>query len=330
MKNNCRECGCHYKYCIHGKQKTVCRNCIGTQICIHTKLKIHCKECSPSLFCEHGRKKQFCKKCGGSQICEHGKSKQFCKKCGGSQICEHGKSKQFCKECGGSGYCLIHDKLKQFCKECRGSGYCIHNKLRVYCGECGGSQLCKNCKDVIANKKYNRYCVRCFVHLFPEIPISRNYKTKEKHIVDYVKTCFKDFQWITDRKVGDGCSSRRPDLLLDLGYQVVIIEIDENQHQLYDCSCENKRIMEISQDVGYRPLIFIRFNPDNYIDASGNMIGTCWSLEKNSGLMVVKKASMKAWETRLQVLKEQIEYWSCDENKTEKTIEIVHLFYDGF
>ena len=31
-----------------------------------------------------------------------------------------------------------------------------------------------------------------------------------------------------------------------------------------DCSCENKRIMEISQDLGHRPIVFIRFNPDEY------------------------------------------------------------------
>ena len=60
------------------------------------------------------------------------------------------------------------------------------------------------------------------------------------------------------------CSKRRPDLFLDLGYQILIIEIDENQHLDYDCSCENKRIMELSQDVGHKPIVFIRFNPDEY------------------------------------------------------------------
>ena len=55
---------------------------------------------------------------------------------------------------------------------------------------------------------------------------------------------------------------RRPDLMVDLGYQVVIIEIDENQHISYDCSCENKRLMQLSQDVGHRPVVFIRVHPD--------------------------------------------------------------------
>lgn len=76
---------------------------------------------------------------------------------------------------------------------------------------------------------------------------------------------FPDFTWITDKTIQDGCSLRRPDLFLDLGYQVVIVEIDENQHDGYDCSCENKRIMQLSLDVDHRPIVFIRFNPDDYL-----------------------------------------------------------------
>ena len=59
--------------------------------------------------------------------------------------------------------------------------------------------------------------------------------------------------WISD-KIINGCSKRRPDLVLDLLYQIVII--DENQHIDYDCSCENKRIMELSQDIAHRPIIY--------------------------------------------------------------------------
>jgi hypothetical protein len=46
----------------------------------------------------------------------------------------------------------------------------------------------------------------------------------------------------------------------------IVIEVDENQHKKYDTSCENKRLMELSQDIFHKPLILICFNPDNYID----------------------------------------------------------------
>ena len=43
---------------------------------------------------------------------------------------------------------------------------------------------------------------------------------------------------------------------------VIVIEIDENKDTNYNCSCENKRPMELLQDLQYRSNVFIRFNPD--------------------------------------------------------------------
>jgi hypothetical protein len=121
-----------------------------------------------------------------------------------------------------------------------------------------------------------------------------------------------------------GCSKRRPDLLLDLGEQVIIIEIDENRHIDYDCSCENKRLMELSQDLQHRPIVFIRFNPDSY-KKNGKNITSCWSINGN-GICIVSKLKKDKWLERLNVLVEQTNYWI--NNRTNKTIEIVQLFYD--
>ena len=52
--------------------------------------------------CPHGRQRSKCKECGGSQICEHGRQRHRCKECGGSSICEHGRRRSRCKECGGA------------------------------------------------------------------------------------------------------------------------------------------------------------------------------------------------------------------------------------
>ena len=38
--------------------------------------------------------------------------------------------------------------------------------------------------------------------------------------------------------------------------------------------------MELSQDVGHRPIIFIRFNPDQYFDINNKKIASCWSYSK--------------------------------------------------
>ena len=115
-------------------------------------------------------------------------------------------------------------------------------------------------------------------------------------------------------------------MVLDLGYQVIIVEIDENQHIDYDCSCENKRIMQLSQDVGHRPIIFIRFNPDEY-HVGEKRNASCWGINK-SGICVVKKTHKKEWAQRLASLSDQIHYWASSENVTNKTVETIQLYYD--
>ena len=164
------------------------------------------------------------------------------------------------------------------------------------------------------------------MNLFPDKPISRNYKTKEYAVVEFIKTTFPAFHWIADKIIQGGCSKRRPDLLLDLGNQIIIIEVDENQHTDYDCSCENKRIMELSQDIGHRPIVFIRFNPDDY-DKNGKKINSCWG-PNQKGICVVKKSKKDEWLQRLNALAEQVNYWLQPENETNKTVEIIQLFYD--
>jgi hypothetical protein len=181
------------------------------------------------------------------------------------------------------------------------------------------------CDTIPSNNKYEGYCLRCFVYLFPDRPNARNYKTKEISVVEYIQKEFQDKTIISDKRIQDGCSKRRPDILLDLGYQVIIIEVDENQHIDYNCSCENKRIMELSQDVGHRPIIFIRFNPDDYLDKDNIKITSCWGIDKR-GICCIKKTKIKEWDERLNILKEYINYWI--NNISDKTVEIIQLFYN--
>ena len=187
-------------------------------------------------------------------------------------------------------------------------------------------KICKTflCSTIV-QKKYDGYCLYCYIHLFPDAPLSRNYKTKETAVATFIKKNNPEYDFQIDKKILDGCSKRRPDLLLDLGYQIIIIEIDENKHANYDCSCENKRIMEISQDLAHRPIVFIRFNPDSYEDHESE-ISSCWHVN-TKGFCVVKKSKQKEWEQRLNTLDETLKYWIDPANKTSKMVEIIELFY---
>ena len=313
----CKDCG-GGSICDHQRRRARCKDCGGGSICDHQRERSTCKECGGSSICGHGIIKQTCKECSPQSFCVHGRTKRTCRDCDGSAFCGHGIRKQTCKECSPSSFCK-HNKTKYECKECGGTRFCGHGKRKEWCKDCGGSALCKSewCSSK-KQKKYDGYCWFCYVNMFPDKPVARNFKTKERAVVDYVKSQF-EFEWICDRRVAEGCSLRRPDLLLHLGDQVIVVECDENQHTDYDCSCENKRLMEISQDVDHVPLVFIRFNPDDYTK-DGVKTTSCWNDGK------IKKSKEKEWKERLEVLKTQIQYWI--DNRTPKTVEIVQLFYD--
>ena len=320
--SRCRDCG-GSEFCEHGKIKSRCKDCGGASICEHNKRKDGCKDCGSNAFCQHSRRKECCRDCGGNAFCQHNRRKDFCKECGGNQICEHNKRKDYCKECGGSQICE-HGIHKDNCKQCGGTRICKHNKFKSRCKECGGSSLCKSewC-ETRALLKYNGYCLSCCIQFCPDIQVVNNYKTKENDVNERIDAHFKEYTWINDRVVKDGCSKRRPDKLLDLGSHIIIVEVDENKHDTYDCSCENKRLMELSQDLQHRPIVFIRFNPDSYVK-DGITVRSCWKVNK-LGLMKIMKTKEQEWEQRINILKEQIDYWI--NNPSEKTVEIVELFY---
>ena len=188
--------------------------------------------------------------------------------------------------------------------------------------------LCKTylC-SIRVSEKYEGYCLNCFINIFPDKPVTKNYKTKEKSVIDYILEKFSTMTWRLDKKIEDGCNKKRPDMLLDLGHKVIIVEVDENQHITYDCSCEDKRALEISEDLGFRQIIFLRFNPDDYINKDKRKITSCWDIN-TKGICAVKKSKKKEWLERLETLRNQINYWINEENKTDKLFDTIHLFYD--
>ena len=86
--------------CPHGRQRSKCKDCGGSQICEHGRLRNWCKDCGGKYICEHHRQRYQCRECGGKGFCEHGRKRSTCKQCGGSSICPHGKQKRQCRECG--------------------------------------------------------------------------------------------------------------------------------------------------------------------------------------------------------------------------------------
>ena len=184
------------------------------------------------------------------------------------------------------------------------------------------NKQCIICTSSRANRKYKNHCLRCFIKKFPEEPNVRNYKTKEFAVVDHIRQMFPQYTWTHDRRVDNGCSGSKPDLYLDMGFHIIIIEIDENQHETYETICENKRMMQLSLDVGHTPIVLIRFNPDKY-----DNVTSCW-YRNNLDICVVKKSKSVEWQQRLNHLTETVAFYCQEKNKSDRTLLIESLFYD--
>ena len=323
VKNKCPDCNPKVK-CEHGNVKYNCQTC-GKKKCPNHPDRYYytCKDCGGGAFCkEHPTEwKDICKLCVKvTGRCEHSRIKKNCAECGGSKVCEHNILRYSCKECKGSGICE-HNRQKASCRDCGGSAICEHDKVRQGCIKCTPSAGCQHCHYVKVNKTSRSYpyCFSCFCVLHPEVELPRQFKIKETHVRDFLKEEFKeDITMIFDKKVADGCSRRRPDVLIDFGTHLVILECDENEHKNYDC--ERKRMTEIYEDCGFRPIVFLRFNPDAY-EADGKTYGGCFKLTKTVGLKVEEKEFKK----RMKEIVKRIEHYRV--NAPEGGITTEYFFY---
>lgn len=184
--------------------------------------------------------------------------------------------------------------------------YCSKHKLSEMIDVRGVMCINEGC-ITLKNKniQYKGYCVRCFIHLFPNENISKNFRIKERFVTDFIKEKFSSNKIIYNKTAG-GCSLNRPDIYIDLLTHVIIIEIDESQHKYYDTTCEIKRLNNLFEDFGYRSIIFIRFNPDGYIDKHGVKIKSCFDIDIKTGIQKVAKNKKTEWNLRLQKLKNTI------------------------
>ena len=332
---------CNNKIPIFGmsedKKLQYCYGCkLDGMINIKSPKCIICNIKNPAFGMPEDKKAQYCYGCKLDGMVNIKSPK--CRICNNKQSSfgmPEDKKAQYCSGCKLDGMINIKALKCIICNNKRTNFGLPDDKKAQYCYDCKLDGMidirhpkCKSswCYTRYSNHNYDGYCRYCFMHLFPDIPISRNYKTKEKTVVDYIKEHLSHIDIITDKIIEGGCSKRRPDIMIDIGFQIIIVEIDENQHNNYDCSCENKRLMELSQDVGFRSIVFIRFNPDSY-KINNKKITSCWHINK-LGIYQINKKKTNEWNDRLKNLKDTIEYWIQPQHKIDKTIEIISLYYN--
>ena len=145
--------------------------------------------------------------------------------------------------------------------------------------------LCNDCNEYITRKPHKRK------------------ETIIKNVLDA-----NNFKYDTYDKIpSEACNKFRPDFVFDRGTHIVILEVDENQHQSYACECEQARMINLFQDFGGLPTIFVRFNPDGYTDNNGK-----------------RHQYSKSRETRL--LKTLNSLWL---HQPKDLLSVIYLYYNG-
>ena len=153
---------------------------------------------------------------------------------------------------------MINIILENKCNilECENEYEFIVNKVK-YCSyhnpdknhETNIKRLCKYC-DIKEDTTY--VCKDC----------KKIQNKKEWAIVRYLRKNIDTKFEYNSSKMLQGCSKKRPDIYFELNKHSIIVEIDENQHNTYEDSCECARINEIVNGIGGRSVIIIRYNPD--------------------------------------------------------------------
>ena len=210
------------------------------------------------------------------------------------------------------------EKKLNYSKEYKKNNKCIHKKRKDCCIECSPNIACQLCNYTnIQSSNYKPYCAPCHYYLNPKLECSIQFKLKENLMVDEIKKEFSNLNFTFDKRIDSQCSSnKRPDIRIELYTCSIILECDEFQHKRESKECELERMQLIYEDLGNRPIIFIRFNPDNYINKEGEKIEGCFKKDKT--------LNKSEWKKRIQKLKERINYYL--ETKPEYDIE--YLFYD--
>jgi hypothetical protein len=165
--------------------------------------------------------------------------------------------------------------------------------------------LCYICNQVFVSKQGDE-CVGCQEYN----KHNKTSKRKEKEgkiykIIDEGGFSVESY----DRQVKGGCSLLRPDFIITTKWGVIVLEVDEFQHnrKTYNCECEITRMKKIYFDIGVENLLYIRYNPDDYRPSYGKVF-----------------TESKRQEYVIRKLKKYIE------EKPKYCCTVMYIFYDGF
>jgi hypothetical protein len=264
--------------------------------------KCHCGKAQPVFGLETDNKATHCASCKTEGMINIK-----------AKMCECGKSQPF--------FGIPGSKEAKHCFSCKKD-----NMVDIKSSNCP-SRYCKGTHELqaqglkcpfgqVGKIKYDYYCTLCFQENFPTDPRTKfiRQKTKEMIVKEFLLTQYKEIPFIHDRALWTGqadCTCRRRiDFRALYGNTLLCIEVDEEQHKYKNKEDEAIRYDDLFMLHGGK-FIFIRFNPDSYIDKNGQRQTTS-----------IESRLFKLYAS----INKQIE--RIKEEKNSELVEVEYLYFD--
>jgi len=306
-------------YNFEGETKGLyCSGCAEPGM-INVKEKRICKAegCSkhPTFNFEGKSKRLYCSKCAEPGMINV--ISQICKAEGCKARASYGIPCNLPSRCAGHkqegmiirprGKCTIKN-----CKEIATHGihkpiHCENHKtdndvdlVERKCTKCGSI-------DIIINGLCVNFCGLTEIHK----ELKKHQKIKEKRVLKIVEKEFMkptEYNVRVNRDCG-GVNSEEKEIGFDFDKYKVFLEVDENRHKSYCELGEINRMKNIYMNEGGIPIVFIRYNPDNFKDDNNK----------------TKKLSQAKKE---ELLIKWLKYY--EKNGVKHNLSVNYLFYDGW
>jgi hypothetical protein len=333
-KRMCVTCSKDYaRYNVPGEIPMYCSKC-KTEEMKDVDRRRMCAECGAheAAYNVAGEKPMYCSKCKKDGMEVMRKKQRQCVQCGITDAIYNvaGEKPMYCFKCKKDGMEVIRKKRKQ-CVKCgiKDARYNNKGEIAMWCSNCkekGMIDVTKvRCKSEGCDKREwgAGYCASCYQQEILKGNISPQECVrlcKESLMFQALKERFPDLEFHFNQTI-QHCA-RKPDATVYCDQHMLFIECDEKQHKTYDNLEESRRIMQIWEGYGKKPMIVIRFNPDSYKNKKGEKIPSCF-------YHYDKKLDEQQWNTRISYLSKTIQKNLNPTFKDRPPIQVIKLYYDA-
>lgn len=163
---------------------------------------------------------------------------------------------------------------------------------------------CVSCDYAMVLNQDNK-CVYCDPTNFQKVRLAKQNEVKE--VLDRNGIVYSSYDKVIDQAI---CGRERPDFVIEAATHVIVLEVDEHQHNDRHPECEMYRMINISQSFGGTPVIFLRYNPDTF----------------KVGRMKIDTKKGDRYERLLTAIEYLRDYYA----EPDYFLSVAYLFYDEY